>query len=70
MMQGEKISPSDLREAQERGRAAPHAPAPALVAAVRRLERRAADSPALARAGASKALDIAINALEEAERSI
>ena len=45
MMQGEKIA-SDLREAQE-AVGGPHSPVPALAAAVRRLERRAANSPAL-----------------------
>ena len=44
MMQGEKIA-SDLREAQE-AVGGPHSPVPALAAAVRRLERRAANSPA------------------------
>src|SRR6202047_4772365 len=45
MMQGEKI-PADPREAQEAGGGS-HSPVPALAAAVRRLERRAANSPAL-----------------------
>src|SRR5439155_13699084 len=45
MMQGEKIA-TDLREAQEAIGGA-HSPVPALSAAVRRLERRAANSPAL-----------------------
>src|ERR1700680_1672448 len=45
MMQGEKIA-SDLREAQE-AVGGNHSPVPALAAAVRRLERRAAHSPAL-----------------------
>src|ERR1700719_2824324 len=63
MMQGEKIA-ADLREAQE-AVGGNHSPVPALSAAVRRLERRAANSPALV-APAVKAIDAAINALEEA----
>jgi DNA repair protein RecN (Recombination protein N) len=45
MMQGEKIS-ADLREAQD-AVSGDHSPVAALSAAVRRLERRAANSPAL-----------------------
>src|SRR3984893_15235214 len=45
MMQGEKIA-ADLREAQE-AVGGTHSPVPALSAAVRRLGRRAANSPAL-----------------------
>src|SRR4030088_473161 len=67
MMQGEKIS-ADLREAQE-AVGGPHSPVPALAAAVRRLERRAANSPALVEP-AVKAIDIAINALEEADQHL
>src|SRR5258705_8443306 len=67
MMQGEKIA-SDLREAQE-AVGGPHPPVPALAAAVRRLERRAANSPALVEP-AVKAIDIAINALEEADQHL
>ena len=67
MMQGEKIA-SDLREAQEAVSGA-HSPVPALAAAVRRLERRAANSPALVEP-AVKAIDIAINALEEADQHL
>ena len=67
MMQGEKIA-SDLREAQE-AVSGTHSPVPALAAAVRRLERRAANSPALVEP-AVKAIDIAINALEEAEQHL
>ncbi len=63
MMQGEKIS-ADLREAQE-AVSGDHSPVPTLSAAVRRLERRAANSPALVEP-AVKAIDAAINALEEA----
>jgi DNA repair protein RecN (Recombination protein N) len=63
MMQGEKIS-TDLREAQD-AVSGDHSPVPALSAAVRRLERRAAASPALVDP-AVKAIDSAINALEEA----
>ncbi len=67
MMQGEKIA-SDLREAQE-AVGGHHSPVPALAAAVRRLERRAANSPALVEP-AVKAIDIAINALEEADQHL
>src|ERR1700741_3723029 len=48
MMKGEKIA-TDLREAQE-AIGGSHSPVPALAAAVRRLERRAASSPALVEA--------------------
>jgi DNA repair protein RecN (Recombination protein N) len=67
MMQGEKIA-GDLREAQE-AVGGSRSPVPALAAAVRRLERRAAHSPALVEP-AVKAIDIAINALEEAEHHL
>jgi len=67
MMQGEKIA-TDLREAQETIGGA-HSPVPALSAAVRRLERRAANSPALVEP-AVKAIDAAINALEEADQHL
>jgi DNA repair protein RecN (Recombination protein N) len=67
MMQGEKIA-SDLREAQE-AVGGSHSPVPALAAAVRRLERRAANSPALVEP-AVKAIDVAINALEEADQHL
>ncbi|WP_454617518.1 DNA repair protein RecN [Bradyrhizobium cenepequi] len=67
MMQGEKIA-TDLREAQE-AISGPHSPVAALSAAVRRLERRAASSPALVEP-AVKAIDAAINALEEADQHL
>jgi DNA repair protein RecN (Recombination protein N) len=67
MMQGEKIA-SDLREAQD-AVGGTNSPVPALAAAVRRLERRAANSPALVEP-AVKAIDIAINALEEADQHL
>ncbi len=67
MMQGEKIA-TDLREAQE-AIGGSHSPVPALSATVRRLERRAANSPALVEP-AVKAIDIAINALEEADQHL
>src|SRR3984893_15073623 len=67
MMQGEKIA-ADLREAQEAG-GGDHSRGPALSAAVRRLERRAANSPALVEP-AVKAIDAAINALEEADQHL
>ena len=67
MMQGEKIA-ADLREAQE-AVGGNHSPVASLSAAVRRLERRAANSPALVEP-AVKAIDIAINALEEADQHL
>src|SRR6266700_3862157 len=67
MMQGEKIS-ADLREAQQ-AVGGDHSPVVALSAAVRRLERRAANSPALVEP-AVKAIDAAINALEEADQHL
>lgn len=67
MMQGEKIA-SDLREAQE-AVSGPHSPISALAAAVRRLERRAGAMPALVEP-AVKAIDVAINALEEADQHL
>ena len=67
MMQGEKIA-SDLREAQE-AVGGNHSPVAALSAAVRRLERRGVNSPALVEP-AVKAIDIAINALEEADQHL
>jgi DNA repair protein RecN (Recombination protein N) len=67
MMQGEKIS-ADLREAQQ-AVGGDHSPVLALSAAVRRLERRAAHSPNLV-APAVKAIDAAINALEEADQHL
>src|ERR1700688_1717040 len=67
MMQGEKIA-ADLREAQDAVGGA-HSPVPALSAAVRRLGRRSATSPALS-APAVKAIDAAINALEEADQHL
>ena len=63
MMQGEKIA-SDLREAQEVV-GGHNSPVAALSAAVRRLERRGVNSPALVEP-AVRAIDTAINALEEA----
>ncbi|MGA2055457.1 MAG: DNA repair protein RecN [Bradyrhizobium sp.] len=67
MMQGEKIA-ADLREAQD-AVSGDHSPVASLSAAVRRLERRAANSPALVEP-AVKAIDIAINALEEADQHL
>ncbi|MBR0899819.1 DNA repair protein RecN [Bradyrhizobium tropiciagri] len=67
MMQGEKVA-TDLREAQE-AIGGSHSPVSALSAAVRRLERRAANAPALIEP-AVKAIDIAINALEEADQHL
>jgi DNA repair protein RecN (Recombination protein N) len=67
MMQGEKIA-ADLREAQE-AVSGDHSPVAALSAAVRRLERRAANSPSLVEP-AVRAIDTAINALEEADQHL
>ena len=67
MMQGEKIA-EDLREAQA-AVGGPQSPVSSLSAAVRRLERRAANAPKLVEA-AVKAMDIAINALEEADQHL
>src|SRR6202140_1459609 len=67
MMQGEKIA-ADLREAQD-AVSGNHSPVPALSAAVRRLEARAGNSPALVEP-AVKAIDAAINALEEADQHL
>src|SRR3954454_8833548 len=67
MMQGEKIA-GDLREAQD-AVGGSHSPVPALAAVVRRLERRAGNAPALIEP-AAKAIDAAINALEEAEQHL
>jgi DNA repair protein RecN (Recombination protein N) len=67
MMQGEKIA-GDLRDAQN-AVSGDHSPIAALSAAVRRLERRAGSSPALVEP-AVKAIDTAINALEEADQHL
>jgi DNA repair protein RecN (Recombination protein N) len=67
MMQGEKIA-ADLREAQE-AVSGDHSPISALSAAVRRLERRGVNSPALVEP-AVRAIDAAINALEEADQHL
>ncbi len=63
MMQVEKVA-GDLRDAHE-AVAGAQSPVPALSAALRRLERRAAQAPALIEP-AVKALDAALTALEEA----
>lgn len=67
MMQGEKIA-EDLREAQA-AVSGPQSPVAALAAAVRRLERRAANSPELIEP-AVKALDAALTALDEADQHL
>ena len=67
MMAGEKIA-GDLREAQE-AVSGNNSPVTVLAAAVRRLERRAASSPQLVEP-AVRAIDIAINALEEADQHL
>ena len=63
MMQAEKVA-GDLRDAHE-AVAGDGSPVPALAAAVRRLERRGAQAPALVEP-AVKALDAALSALEDA----
>jgi DNA repair protein RecN (Recombination protein N) len=63
MMQAEKVA-GDLRDAHE-AVAGAQSPVPALSAAVRRLERRAVQAPALIEP-AVKALDAALTALDEA----
>ncbi len=67
MMQGEKIA-GDLREAQD-AVSGHNSPISALANAVRRLERRAGSSPTLVEP-AVKAIDAAINALEEADQHL
>ncbi len=67
MMQGEKVA-GDLRDAQE-AVSGNQSPIATLAAAVRRLERRAGNSPALVEP-AVKAIDAAINALEEADQHL
>src|SRR3954464_11867254 len=67
MMQGEKIA-TDLREARE-AVSGDHSPIAGLSAAVRRLERRAGGAQALVEP-AVKAIDAAINALEEADQHL
>ncbi|HEX7792336.1 MAG TPA: DNA repair protein RecN [Afipia sp.] len=67
MMQGEKIA-EDLRDAQA-AVGGPQSPVSLLAAAVRRLERRASTAPALIEP-AVKAMDAAINALEEADQHL
>jgi DNA repair protein RecN (Recombination protein N) len=63
MMASEKVA-GDLRDAHE-AVAGGQSPVPALAAAVRRLERRAVQAPALIEP-AAKALDAALSALEDA----
>ncbi len=63
MMQAEKVA-TDLRDVREE-LAGTHSPVPALSGALRRLERRAAQAPALIEP-AVKALDAALAALDEA----
>ena len=67
MMQGEKIA-GDLRDAQE-AVGGHQSPIASLSVAVRRLERRAGSSPALVEP-AVRAIDAAINALEEADQHL
>jgi DNA repair protein RecN (Recombination protein N) len=62
MMQSEKVA-GDLREAHE-AVAGSSSAVPALAAAIRRLERRTAQAPALIEP-AVKSLDVALNAVEE-----
>ena len=67
MMQGEKVA-ADLRDALD-AVAGPASPIPALAAAVRRLERRQGQAPALI-APAVKAFDVALAALDEARTDL
>jgi DNA repair protein RecN (Recombination protein N) len=67
MMQGEKIA-GDLREARD-AVSGTHSPVAGLSAAVRRLERRAGHAPELV-GPAVRAIDAAINALEEADQHL
>jgi DNA repair protein RecN (Recombination protein N) len=67
MMAGEKIA-ADLREAQD-AVSGNRSPVSVLAAAVRRLERRAVNSPQLVEP-AVRAIDAAINALEEADQHL
>src|SRR6201994_3397314 len=66
MMQGEKIA-SDLREAQD-AVSGNHSPVAALSAAVRRLERRAANSPALVDPAELERIEERLFALRAASR--
>jgi DNA repair protein RecN (Recombination protein N) len=67
MMQSEKIA-QDLRDARE-AVSGPQAPVSMLAAAARRLERRAAQAPKMVEP-AVRAIDVAINALEEADQHL
>ncbi|WP_438278456.1 DNA repair protein RecN [Nitrobacter sp.] len=67
MMAGEKIA-ADLREAQD-AVSGNRSPVSVLAAAVRRLERRAANSPSLVEP-AVRSIDAAINALEDADQHL
>jgi DNA repair protein RecN (Recombination protein N) len=67
MMQGEKVA-ADLRDALD-AVAGSASPIPALAAAVRRLERRQGQAPALI-APAVKAFDVALAALDEARTDL
>jgi DNA repair protein RecN (Recombination protein N) len=67
MMQSEKVA-EDLQAAHD-VLAGAQSPAPALAAALRRLERRSAQAPALI-AGPAQALDAALSALDEARLQV
>jgi DNA repair protein RecN (Recombination protein N) len=67
MMQAEKVA-DDLRSTHD-SVAGPNSPVPPLASAVRRLERRAAQAPALIEP-AVKAIDAALTALEEARLAL
>ncbi|HTE75883.1 MAG TPA: DNA repair protein RecN [Xanthobacteraceae bacterium] len=67
MMQAEKVA-DDLRSTHD-SVAGPNSPVPPLASAVRRLERRAAQAPALIEP-AVKAIDTALTALEEARLAL
>ena len=67
MMQAEKVA-EDLRATHD-SVTGPNSPVPPLATAVRRLERRAAQAPALIEP-VVKAIDAALNALEEARQHL
>ena len=67
MMQAEKVA-DDLRSTHD-SLAGPNSPVAPLASAVRRLERRAAQAPALVEP-VTKAIDAALTALEEARRQL
>jgi DNA repair protein RecN (Recombination protein N) len=67
MMQGEKVA-SELRDAHDM-MSGEHAPGSAMLSLMRRLDRRAAQAPALLEPSV-KALDVALNAIDLASQAI